>query len=57
MLMDDLLMLQFKEDPCKMVPISGWIVVFSDNALHPDLFTLTDPVRGELSSLVHPLQY
>ncbi|KAK6628690.1 hypothetical protein RUM43_002505 [Polyplax serrata] len=38
----------FKREPCKMVPVSGWTVCLTENPLQPDLFQLADHQRGKL---------
>lgn len=38
----------FKQEPCKTVPVSGWSVVLGENPFQPDLFHLTDLNRGNV---------
>lgn len=39
----------FKSEPCKMVSLIGCQILLGDNTLHPDLFQIIDPARGEYS--------
>jgi hypothetical protein len=45
----------FKQEPCKTVPVGGWSVVLGENPFQPDLFHLTDPNRGRYKqhTLIH----
>jgi hypothetical protein len=45
----------FKQEPCKTVPVSGWSVVLGENPFQPDLFQLADPNRGRYEQ--HTLIY
>lgn len=38
----------FKQEPCKTVPVGGWSVVRGENPFQPDLFQLADPNRGNV---------
>ncbi|KAL0280537.1 UNVERIFIED_CONTAM: hypothetical protein PYX00_001799 [Menopon gallinae] len=38
----------FKREPCKMVPVSGWTACLTENPLQPDLFQLADHQRGNV---------
>ena len=36
----------YKSDPCKMMPVQGWMVFMCDSPEQPDAFQLTHPVKG-----------
>jgi len=38
----------FKTDPCKMMPLSGCMVVVCDDPEQPDAFQITDHVKGKV---------